>query len=392
MTTWRWDRGRCEYLLYNSLRATATALNRYDGKDSSHVKMPLRADLVSATNMDFKPDKTGYEDVWRNYGRVFSLALIATRVKGRIVLTELGKAVAEDLPVDEYLAHFTRVFSYSSPAFSEYDPSHAPVYPCCAILRFLVSRIRIGQRSISPEDVVRYVIRNDCTGMEDSTHYNKLKPVEGVFDQDELREVRELLRFLSQFTFLVWEHSELTAVIPDELDLYLSRIETLASPVIQAKVADADNEILALGKLPKTGNKATFPEVGDTEIIQAGFTEGSRSRRNHLRVERNRALRRAFFEAYPCAMLRCDMCGNDVAETYFWVDCILELHHLLPLASAVRLGRIATVLEDLRALCPTCHRSVHAYYSQWLKHHGQFDFRSAAEAIEVYEDVRAAVA
>ena len=78
------------------------------------------------------------------------------------------------------------------------------------------------------------------------------------------------------------------------------------------------------------------------------------------------------------------MCHMDVSEKYPWTEYMLDIHHLLPLSSSVAITTRGTSLSDIVGICPSCHRSVHIYYSKWLKKNGQDDFSSRIEAMEVY--------
>tara|TARA_Y100000780_G_C13426763_1_gene317938 strand:+ start:139 stop:300 length:162 start_codon:yes stop_codon:yes gene_type:complete len=46
------------------------------------------------------------------------------------------------------------------------------------------------------------------------------------------------------------------------------------------------------------------------------------------------------------------------------------------------------MLNDLVAVCPTCHRAVHRYYDCWLKEQGKKDFLDAEQARAVYEKAK----
>lgn len=46
------------------------------------------------------------------------------------------------------------------------------------------------------------------------------------------------------------------------------------------------------------------------------------------------------------------------------------------------------MLDDLVAVCPTCHRGIHRYYDRWLKDNGKKDFLDAEEARSVYEEAK----
>ena len=123
--------------------------------------------------------------------------------------------------------------------------------------------------------------------------------------------------------------------------------------------------------------------------VDDSFVEGKRIRITHLRIERNPKLRRAYFQ-YLASTGRqpiCDICGLRAPSKYPWVSSdhqLLEIHHLLPLASAVAVGSSGTSLSDLVPLCPTCHRAIHAYYRTALSDALADDFRDKAEAVAIY--------
>ena len=62
----------------------------------------------------------------------------------------------------------------------------------------------------------------------------------------------------------------------------------------------------------------------------------------------------------------------------------LDIHHLLPLSSAVAISSSGTSLADIVGLCPSCHRAVHMYYRKWLRANEQADFKSKQEAHDVF--------
>ena len=84
----------------------------------------------------------------------------------------------------------------------------------------------------------------------------------------------------------------------------------------------------------------------------------------------------------------CDFCGMDPPKVYPWTNQLLEVHHLLPLCSGARTSKDGTLLEDLVANCPSCHRAVHRYYDKWLVEENRVDFADAGEAKEVYRDAK----
>ena len=133
-----------------------------------------------------------------------------------------------------------------------------------------------------------------------------------------------------------------------------------------------------------------YPASVVSNVGEAGFSEeikeGSRVRRTHLMIERNRIIRRRFFAQNPST--QCDLCEKDVKIAYPWVHSLLEVHHLLPLCSGARTSRDGTLLVDLVANCPSCHRAVHRYYDKWLHERARLDFENASEAKEAYNEAQ----
>lgn len=80
----------------------------------------------------------------------------------------------------------------------------------------------------------------------------------------------------------------------------------------------------------------------------------------------------------------CCACGADMSKRYPWTDYMLDIHHLLPLSSAVAISSSGTSLADIVGLCPSCHRAVHMYYRKWLRANEQADFKSKQEAHDVF--------
>ena len=119
------------------------------------------------------------------------------------------------------------------------------------------------------------------------------------------------------------------------------------------------------------------------------FTEGKRVRVTHMKIERSPLLRKLYFDTYPTTI--CNMCTNDTKKKYPWTDNLLEIHHVLPLASTLTVTSNGTSLEDIVPLCPTCHRSVHAYYRIWLNTHLVSDFQSKNEALQVYNQSKSEI-
>ena len=125
-----------------------------------------------------------------------------------------------------------------------------------------------------------------------------------------------------------------------------------------------------------------YSASSESDVEAAGFSEGGRVQRTHLTIERNKKIRSVFFAAHPGG--DCDFCGLETWRAYPWAPRILDLHHLLPLSSGARTSADGTLLQDMVATCPTCHRAVHRYYDKWLRENNRRDFTDAKEAKQIY--------
>lgn len=123
-------------------------------------------------------------------------------------------------------------------------------------------------------------------------------------------------------------------------------------------------------------------EVFTSEPSDIEFIEGNRKRVEHFRVERSGLLKKYYKKVNPNPV--CCACGADMSKRYPWTDYMLDIHHLLPLSSAVAISSSGTSLADIVGLCPSCHRAVHMYYRKWLRANEQADFKSKQEAHDVF--------
>lgn len=385
---WRFDQGRLEYFQLDEVRRLAKGLLTLDGQaqpSSENIDIVRKA-LNSVSNKDFLPF---HYQVWRNYGRVFETLLLAT-VKNKFILsTDLCKRMAEDedFDPDDYLAYFAGNFYYPSPIFKDYDPNKTQVFPVVAIIKFLFSEyLTKGKANISIEDIFNYLIGNNVTGEENLIFYGGLRNVNAysLADQDSIRQVRELVRFISQFSFLKWERPYLHLEQKSPEDI--RAIEQLLKPVKNIRKADPAEELLQMGggRIQNGVGSLTMAEMSSSE---EEFTEGKKIRVTHLRTERSTRLKSAYFRTTSQPTV-CRMCNTDTVAKYPWTKHVIELHHLLPLSSPVRVENLKTSLSDLVGLCPSCHRATHRYHSIWFRSNGVNDFGSHAQAKMVYEEVK----
>lgn len=167
------------------------------------------------------------------------------------------------------------------------------------------------------------------------------------------------------------------------------KILKLLEPTIPKRIENAEGEILNLG----SGFSDT--DLGDLTNIQISdfdreFTEGKKIRITHLKTERSTKLREFYFESTKFPHV-CNMCSVDTISRYPWTNRLIEVHHLLPLSSPVRVENGTTSIKDVVGLCPSCHRATHKFYTFWLKNNDIKDFRSYSEARDAYQIVKSEI-
>jgi hypothetical protein len=388
---WRWDQGRLQYFDYENIKKIASALVKLEG---TVIRVPgqdpLREPLMRDTNLPFAVPST--HSIWRNYARVFGCTLLAGQLDDRLVCTSLCHAAAgsnNQLLADDYFSHVATRFYFPGPMFKDYSPDEPQIFPFCAVIKFLLAKAAKGEPAIvSVEELLSKVVGNDCTGTESISHYERLQPTAYAGTGDEIRQIRELLRFISQLSFLKWASPVLFLDVDYQDKEVLSQLEQLAQPVIETRSPDRATELLALGafkgaiqlSLVEKRIAKIEPRVSYEDQV---FTESKKIRVTHLRTERSKKLRDLYFRAHPYPYV-CDMCTANISETYPWTENLLEVHHLLPLSSPLHLEREGTSIKDLVGICPNCHRATHMFYRNWLNDEDLDDFRSYDEAKQVY--------
>jgi hypothetical protein len=384
---WRWDQGRLDYLRFENIRSIARCCYDLNGINLKQTDDILRPALERATTLPFAPK---HYKVWRNYGRVFECAMVATDLGGRLTITDIGKRLAEDTEwtVDEYIAVIITRFAYPYPAFQDYAVSLTPVFPFCAIIRYLLASLMTGKSAkITVEEVFSILIGNNAQGTESLDFFAQLRPTDLKPQGDEERQVREMLIFLSQTNFLKWSAGSLFLDIEANDEESIAQIEALASPMLRTREPIAQAEILSCASL-QSDTILIMPTLTTRETtLDAIFTEGKRVRTEHLRLERSPRLRKLYFAQAPKPH-KCDMCAGDMQIRYPWTDNILELHHLLPLSSSLTITTKGTSLADVVPLCPNCHRSIHVFYKNWLNSENVNDFRTPSEAFNIYNTAK----
>ncbi|VAW31998.1 hypothetical protein MNBD_CHLOROFLEXI01-2769 [hydrothermal vent metagenome] len=389
MMRWRWDQGRLDYFNFDNLRMIAQVLVALNGVDIQTPRIdPLREALVTQTSLPFAPNSY---TVWRNYARIFKWTMVAARIDHRLMVTDVCRKIAElgeeGWGVDEYLSFIIPRLYYPSPATQQYNVTENKVFPFCVILRFLLAQFKQrGDASITLDETFSYLVGNNLTGVEPIETFLTLQPTAQKGRGDEKRQVREMFIFLAQSSFLKWSNSTLILDVMSGDDETIERLEQIASPLILTQNLDSDAEIIRLGTVDNSVIQP-FVSVAREKQDDLIFTEGRRIRVTHLRVERSPKLRRMFFASLSLPYL-CDMCRESMNDRYPWTDNLLEVHHLLPLSSVIRLTRTGTSFDDLIPLCPNCHKAVHNYYRTWLRTERQRDFSTIIEAKSVYNEAK----
>lgn len=374
---WRWDQGRLPYFQFNTICIIAKVLCSLDGLALDTKDDFLRPALVANTELPFAPS---HYKVWRNYARVFQCAMLATSVDRHLVVTDLCRKLASDDPFssDEYLNFVFSHYQLPYPAFNDYNVDANVVYPFVAILKFLISR---NHKPIDLDDVFRFVVGNDCTGLEEISFYRKLKTTDRMPDGDEKRQVREMLVFMGQSSFIRWFDSKLYIDTPD----YDAVLAATVPFISMSKEKESEKKILEITSLDNYKQLPNLEvKLPERNISEFSVKEGRKAFSSHQKRERSPLVREKYFRLYPD--YACDACHIAPKEKYPWLEDIniLELHHILPLSATLNINGTTTTLDDLFPLCPNCHKSIHAFYKIKLNEWGIKDFTSKKMAKDVY--------
>lgn len=375
---WRWDQGRLPYFQFENICSIAKVLRTLDGLSLNTKDDLLRNPLEVNTELPFAPS---HYKVWRNYARVFQCSMLATNVDGKLIVTDLCQNLAGDNPFspDEYFSFVFSRFQYPYPAFDGYNINEQQTFPFVAILKFLISR---NDMPVTLNDVFSYVIGNNCTGLEELSYYRLLKKTSRLPIGDEQRQVREMLVFMGQVSYIRWFDRSLYLDTSDFDSILSATIPFVSS----RREMEANKEFLRITSLPQNIKLTNFDiKLRDRSVSEFSVKEGRKTFDSHQKIERSPLLRDRYFRLHPVFV--CDACGLQPVEKYPWLaeTNILELHHILPLAATLNSNGTTTTLDDLKPLCPNCHRSVHVFYKNKLAEWEIRDFSSRKMAKDVYE-------
>lgn len=391
-TMWNWDQGRLDYFQFDNLKKIARFALTND------LRLTDRATLVAATGLPFLPDDGRYPP-WRNYSRVFRLSMICAERGAGSEATPLAKLLASDggITTDEYLHFLAEATTDPSPALMGWDHAATLRYPLLFSLKFLLARAAIGIPASEISEIVAAYNESGFTGDEDQTSFiDLINQGHDTSTADrrtaEYRQAAESIQVIAQISYLSLDRRRVTVSLSKEDALNL--FEQLR-PITGNTLPIGADEVFRLTSLFEAAAadlELDYAATAVSDVEESGFSsattfaEGAKSRKTHLVIERNSKIREAFFKANPSAV--CDFCGKDTASSYPWTNRILDVHHLLPLCSGARTSKQGTLLDDLVAVCPTCHRGAHRYYDQWLKGAGQKDFHDADQAKLVYSEAK----
>ncbi|NJO36239.1 MAG: HNH endonuclease [Rhodospirillales bacterium] len=385
---WHWDQGRLAYFQFDSLSVISRYVIAHDFKQAD------RPGLRLATGLPFQAPAT--HSPWRNYSRVVKLALLVSERDGIAEPTPVAALLAQPGAVtsDEYLHFLAQVSSEPNPALAGWSNKSALRFPMLFCLKYLLAKSAIGTSDATPIDELVGAYRTSgLDGSEGQLEFASLiadsqqNAADGATSPESLRrQARESIRVLCQISYLFLSPVgvSITLAGQDAADIFDD-----LSPVGEPREADGDAEIRRLARLFGQGSVHDFfgfPNTVVSDVAESGFLEGTKVQKTHVTIERNSGLRKAYFAEHPTTV--CDVCDMDTRKTYPWTDRVMDLHHLLPLASGTRVAASGTTFDDLVPICPSCHRAVHRFYGDFFRNSQQRDFTSRDEAVLVYEDVK----
>lgn len=385
---WHWDQGRLAYFQFDNLRTIARYVLENDFKTAA------KDDLRQATGLPFRAPQT--HSPWRNYSRILKISLLVGEMGGRAEPTPIAHMLAHSGAVtcDDYIHFLVCAFTEPSPALQDWRPDAVFRYPLLFALKYLLVKAQTDDKPTSATlaEIVGAYRQSDFVGDEDEKQFSDI-----VLSTDDhastvahldIRQERESLRVIAQLSYLHYTHQTLSvSLTPHDAAILFHELVSVNSE----RASTRDAEIHRLAGL-FTGDAARPAADFVRRITPApaasGFREGNKLARTHVMIERNSKLRREFFDARDTTV--CDMCAMDTVLSYPWTKRLLELHHLLPLSSGIRVTGRRTSLDDLVPVCPTCHRAVHRYYDRWLQDKGLLDFATTADARAAYDSAKGA--
>ncbi len=347
--------------------------------------------IRQGTGLEFAAPAT--HSPWRNYLRIFKLCLLVSEKDQLAVPTPVAHILSQTGTVtcDEYLHFLVEATTDPSPALTGWNAVAAGQgvrHPLCFSLKYLLAKVAgLNDPKTSIYEVIGAYTLSGFSGSEDDIAFLSLMDKRSTYEQRgksaDARQARESIKFMSQISYLHCDGSNIvTSLSQEDARNIFQDIHPVAGPVEN----DGELEIQRLASFFKDGSEHEFFNYKTTiisDVLESGFSEGSKVKKTHIVIERNSKLRTLFFERNPATI--CDACSMDTRKRYPWVKRVLDIHHILPLASGTRVdSRKGTLLEDLVPVCPTCHRAIHRYYDGHLKAVTRKDFLNQQEARDIY--------
>jgi len=353
-----------------------------------------RDELAAETDLPFA---AGTNSPWRNYRAVLRLCLLVSKIGEVAHPTKVARVLATpgSVTCDEYMHFLVRAFTDPSPALEGWSRDAHFRYPLLFSLRYLLAKRAILQDPVSTlAEICGAYKQTGFIGDEPEAAFvravgqHKRHLDVGQNATEDFRQARESLKVISQISSYL--HFEKSAIVlsldgPDALSIFRG-----LRPIKGPRAAEREAELRRLADHFEPGADEPFAAYLNTnaeDMAQSGFQEGTRVKRTHLVIERNHSLIQAFFSVYPRPL--CDVCSLNPQATYPWAKRIIDLHHLLPLSSGIQVKKLSSTLDDLRPVCPSCHRAIHRFYDLWLTGEGLRDFSSESQARTVYQNLKA---
>ena len=388
---WTWDQGRQKYFEVAVLRKMAQALLECRGADLS-TGDPIREVLQERTGADFRPPNY---TVWRNYSRVIGRAHLALRIDGKLVVSETAEALADEIiDTDQYLAIVAGRYISPHPCEQAYSESAPVSFPMAQIIKRCAIHALNGGTGVNLEEACS-LSQLGLSGKEPLAAYADLSSYSPQGAESDPRQVREMLSFLGQLSWLCWDGTNLFFDLPYQGNSVAEFVDShIIEPHSITEGLTAEEQWKELARLDSAlGSLVDFGSASEAAPSQssqgsAGIAyEGRKQIRYHASVERSSKVRESFISAQEFTG-ECDLCGVRADSIYPWLDHQIEVHHLLPLSSPILDQSAETCLDDLVGLCPNCHRATHKFYRIALKDRGAKDFSTRDEAVATYEAVR----
>ena len=388
---WDWDQGHLQYSLYDRLCIVSRFMLDHDLKNE-------RPEIIRKnTGLDFSAPKT--HSPWRQYARVYKLCLIASEVNQEAKPTDIAKLLAAPGTVtcDEYMHFLLQATTHPSPALRGWQNVDQIRYPLLFALKYVLAKLSCETKEeTSFNEIISAYANSGFDGSESDEEFiglmyeqqtrNSFTDLAGSKSMGaKERQSRESIKFISQISYLSVDRNNIVVSLGHK---DASEIFCALNPVPINTNLSGDETIQHIAHHFRDGSTQDFFSYPNSTIsseIDSGFMEGGKSKQSHIVIERNSKLRKQYFQINPNGI--CQACSLDTSTKYPWTERILDLHHILPLSSGTRVdAQTGTSLEDLVAVCPTCHRAIHRYYDKYLRDNCKSDFATAQESCQIYNE------